>query len=59
MTFASVDAPATVEFSLHKDNIGLEPNEMFTLKLVPTGGFNLDFFLFDTLSVSILDSDGK
>ena len=59
VTFASLDSPATVEFSLNQDNIALEPNETFTLQLVETAGLNLDFFVFDTLIVTILDSDGE
>ena len=59
VTFASVDSPATVEFRLNQDNIALEPNETFTLQLVAIAGLNLDFFIFDTLNVTILDSNGK
>ena len=59
MTFNAPNSPVNVEFTLNQDGVLLEPNETFTLQLIPTAGIDPEFFFLDTLSVTIIDSDGE
>ena len=59
MTFNAPNSPVNVEFTLNQDGVLLEPNETFTLQLISTASIDPEFFFLDTLSVTIIDSDGE
>ena len=56
------DSPAVVQTNFTVDGVSLEPDESFQLRLVPENTASMpgfDTFLVDTLSLTIIDQDGK
>lgn len=52
-------ANSSISVTLNQDNIALEPDETFVLELDSTGTLSPNFFIMDTINITITDSDGK